>query len=60
MLTVVFYLSRMTFFVIIDARNVGYSLEDAQAVLNRDAGTFLDKTLPAQIKILTNDGDLLK
>jgi hypothetical protein len=42
--------------VIIDARNSGLTVEQANQVLDRAAGTYANKTLPGQVEIWTNEG----
>jgi hypothetical protein len=42
--------------VIIDARNVGITAEQANQILNRAAGTYQNKVLPGQVEIWTVDG----
>jgi RHS repeat-associated protein len=42
--------------VIIDARQNGMTIENAQSVLNRAAGTYPDKVLPGRVEIWTGDG----
>ena len=42
--------------VIIDARNVGLTSEQAKQILNRAAGTYSNKTLPGKVEIWTKDG----
>ncbi|WP_147355881.1 CdiA C-terminal domain-containing protein [Cohnella faecalis] len=42
--------------VIIDGRQAGVTLEEANQILNRAAGTYSNKTLPGHVEIWTNDG----
>ena len=41
---------------VIDGRKAGLTVEQAQQILNRTAGTYTNKVLPGNVEIWTNDG----